>query len=122
MVLTHEQASDKHLIFTETNVTLQRKSLDCPNITQHLQTYSSLKDRMSLSSFFPTEKLYTYPSESLVLVIWGWPSSSSPSGTRVSPVTSVYTCIQKKLSNRNFNTKTFSYKVSCHLKIFQNYK
>lgn len=80
----------------ETNITLERRALDCPNITKHVnntvwQTKGFLMTEGShILSIIPASVL-SYPSESLVLVVWGWASSSSPSsGTRVSPITSVY--------------------------------
>lgn len=81
----------------ETNITLERRALDCPNITKHVnntvwQTRGFLNDRRSPYSLYYSS-LRTYPSESLVLVVWGWPSSSSSSpssGTRVPTITSVY--------------------------------
>lgn len=80
----------------ETNITLERRALDCLNITKHVnntvwQTRGFLNDRRSPYSFYNSSPR-TYPSESLVLVVWGWPSSSSSpsSGTRVPTITSVY--------------------------------
>lgn len=78
-------------------ITLERRALDCPNITKHVnntvwQTRGFLNDRRSPYSLY-NSSLRTYPSESLVLVVWGWPSSSSSSpssGTRVPTITSVY--------------------------------
>lgn len=110
----------------ETNITLERRALDCPNITKHVnntvwQTRGFLNDRRSPYSLY-NSSLRTYPSESLVLVVWGWPSSSSSpsSGTRVPTITSVYK--SPYIIVNTFFFQFFFFLVTCHLKVFQNHE